>query len=80
MTAMNRKAYPAAEKPDDVLAERTVKRTPARVTEIPVTCIFDGFLLRITAEAISDTTGIHARKTPLSSAVVYLIPKVSPVK
>lgn len=43
-------------------------------------CIFAGFFFNINVEATSDTTGMQAKKTPLSEAVVLLIPMVSPMK
>lgn len=38
------------------------------------------FFFRISVEAIRATTGMQARKTPLSEAVVWRIPSVSQVK
>ena len=68
------------DKLDEALTTRTVIITPISVIRIPAIWIFDGFFFRASAEAASDTTGIQARNTPLSDAVVLLIPKVSAMK
>lgn len=69
-----------AEKLDEVPTANTVMITPARAAVIPVTCILVGLFLSINADAIIETTGMHAKTTPLSDAVVRLIPTVSAIK
>ena len=76
-TAIKRETYPMMDKLDEALTTRTVIITPISVIRIPAIWIFDGFFFRTSVDAASDTTGIQARNTPLSDAVVLLIPKVS---
>ena len=52
---------------------------PAKVMSIPAACVLDGFSFSSSVDATSDTTGIQAKKTALSDAVVYRTPTVSEI-
>ena len=80
ITAVNKNTQPGTEKLEETLKLNTVKITPAKVINIPPTCIGFGFLFKIKKDAIKAETGIQAKNTPLSDADVLLIPNVSKAK
>ena len=67
---MSKNKYPITEKLDDNPRDKTVIKTPVRVTIIPVTCLLLGFSFKSKLDAIREAIGIEARKIPLSEAVV----------
>ena len=75
-----RKRYPVGEKLVVIPAAATQVSMPASVMTMPVTCRAVGRFFRISADAISEITGMHATKTPHSVDVVRLMPSVSPRK
>ena len=64
---------------DAALTANTVTSMPAKVMSIPAACVLDGFSFSSSVDATSDTTGIQAKKTALSDAVVYRTPTVSEI-
>ena len=77
---MERNTYPTADRLVDIPTAKTVTRMPEKVVSIPAICLAVGFLCRMKVDARRALIGIQARKTPLSEAVVLLIPMVSPMK